>query len=640
MRCRDYEIVAYAYANDGATSQSVAEHFGITQRTLRTYVKRINESLGSCAQIVSSARFGMRLQVHDHAGLHRWMGSAAKHAGGGAPKERVAYLLHDLLTRTDWITLDELSEAMYTSRTTLSADVKRVEKRLGEFGLSIERRPRYGMRVTGSELARRLCLASSAVESVRRDPTSGLSSLMDTTADAPSLKVIARHVDEALIDGQYHLNSLLYQNLLAHIAIAIMRIRNGCYVPAESLADIDLTGRPEYRVAQRLAHEIGCDFSIDFPVSEVTYMAIHLSGKQVLLRPGGSDGDNVVISDEVWDVVSDMLEVVRRVYDFDFRDDLELRMNLACHIVPLSMRLRFNMPIENPVLHDTKSHYPLAYAMATDASASLVTRYEATMSDAEIGYIALAFALALERHRTELPKKRILLVCASGLGSARMLEYRCRQEFGSYIESMATVDVNHIDQIDFSHVDYVFTTVPIPQTLPVPVREVSLFLDAGDVDSVRRALTLERGRAPALWERFDQELFFPHCAETTREGVLNLLCNAMSQHGRVSGLLRELVAKREEVVSTALGNGVAMPHPLEAVCARTVVAVAVLDEPVQWGAELVSAVFLIAVSTEGVDEIGDFYGQLANVLMNEQALKRLMDDPRWEILLGLLQEFG
>lgn len=89
MRCQDYEVVAHVYANEGATSQSVAEHFGITQRTLRTYVKRINESLGSCAQIVSSARFGMRLQVHDHAGLHRWMTSAAKNTGGGVLQKSV-----------------------------------------------------------------------------------------------------------------------------------------------------------------------------------------------------------------------------------------------------------------------------------------------------------------------------------------------------------------------------------------------------------------------------------------------------------------------------------------------------------------------------------------------------------------------
>lgn len=132
-------------------------------------------------------------------------------------------------------------------------------------------------------------------------------------------------------------------------------------------------------------------------------------------------------------MVSQMLDAVYEAFLFDFRSDLELRMNLAQHIVPLAVRLQYNMKLKNPLLKDIKARFPMAYAIALHSSSILTERYGHELKDDEVGYLALAFALAIERQNTELPKKNILIVCASGKGSAQLLHYRYRQEFGSYV---------------------------------------------------------------------------------------------------------------------------------------------------------------------------------------------------------------
>lgn len=73
-------------------------------------------------------------------------------------------MLNDLLSRVDWITLDDLSEILYVSRNAISGDLKRVEAQLAKFDLKLERRPHYGIRVSGSEMSRRLCLASITLD--------------------------------------------------------------------------------------------------------------------------------------------------------------------------------------------------------------------------------------------------------------------------------------------------------------------------------------------------------------------------------------------------------------------------------------------------------------------------------------------
>ena len=111
-----------------------------------------------------------------------------------------------------------------------------------------------------------------------------------------------------------------------------MRISNDCYVPIEDSRLQRIVATHEYRAAEDIARRIDALTSISLPQEEVAYIAIHLAGKQTIYQT--PDESSLVISDEVWQVVSDMLDRVWRVFRFDFRNDLELRMNLARHIQP------------------------------------------------------------------------------------------------------------------------------------------------------------------------------------------------------------------------------------------------------------------------------------------------------------------
>lgn len=89
---------------------------------------------------------------------------------------------------------------------------------------------------------------------------------------------------------------------------------------------------------------------MELPEEEVAYIAIHLAGKRTLndaLSNEEPEG-GLVISDEIWALVSDMLDSVRTHFHFDFDEDIELRMNLARHLVPLAVRLRSQMNLKRP----------------------------------------------------------------------------------------------------------------------------------------------------------------------------------------------------------------------------------------------------------------------------------------------------
>ena len=628
---RDIKLIDIIEAHPDIDPVDLAERFSVSDRSVRTYVRKTNETLGSCAQIEKRRGGGYSLRILN-ASAFAALRARDAHAGQDAvpttPETRVDYLLNDLLSRADWITVDGLASILFVSRNVITSDLRQVAATLERFGLVLEKRPHYGIRVTGPEMSRRLCLANLTLDGIIG------------TGGSASLDVIARCVSESLAEEDFQINSAAYQNLLVHIAVAVERIRANCYVPMEPEHLERLRFTPEYLIAKKVAAAVERELAVELPEEEIGYIAIHLAGKQTLYTPGSDTDANLVISDEVWNVVSRMLEMVWNAFHFDFRNDLELRMNLARHIVPLSVRLRYRMRIDNPLLSDIKQRFPVAYSMALESSCILAEEYGNALSEDEVGYIALAFALAIERQKSERPRKNILVVCASGQGSARLLEWRYRQEFGTWLDRIETCDVAHVASRDLTGIDYVFTTVPLERKLPVPVREVKYFLDDEDVNSVRRILSGEAAAPAPLAAYFDGRLFLGALDAEDKDGALDALCARVAEVHDVPGDFRALVQRREELAQTCFGNFVAMPHPVTPVTTSTFVAVAVLNHSVSWNGQEVRAVFLVSVSSLRDQKLDAFYRGMARLLTSREAIQKLVSNPDFATLLDVIDTYS
>lgn len=628
---RDIKLIDIIDAHPDIDPVDLAERFSVSDRSVRTYVRKTNEALGSCAQIEKRRGGGYSLRVLNasaFAALRARDAHAGQDAVPATPEARVDYLLNDLLSRADWITVDDLASILFVSRNVITSDLRQVAATLERFGLVLEKRPHYGIRVTGPEMSRRLCLANLTLDCIIG------------TGGSASLDVIARCVSESLAEEDFQINSAAYQNLLVHIAVAVERIRANCYVPMEPEHLERMRSTPEYLIAKKVAAAVERELTAELPEEEIGYIAIHLAGKQTLYTPGSDADANLVISDEVWNVVSRMLEMVWNAFHFDFRNDLELRMNLARHIVPLSVRLRYRMRIDNPLLSDIKQRFPVAYSMALESSCILAEEYGNALSEDEVGYIALAFALAIERQKSERPRKNILVVCASGQGSARLLEWRYRQEFGTWLDRIETCDVAHVASRDLTGIDYVFTTVPLERKLPVPVREVKYFLDDEDVNSVRRILSGEAAAAAPLAAYFDERLFLGALDAEDKDGALDALCARVAEVHDVPGDFRALVQRREELAQTCFGNLVAMPHPVTPVTTSTFVAVAVLNHSVSWNGQEVRAVFLVSVSSLRDQKLDAFYRGMARLLTSREAIQKLVSNPDFATLLDVIDTYS
>ena len=340
---------------------------------------------------------------------------------------------------------------------------------------------------------------------------------------------------------------------------------------------------------------------------------------------------------EVNRIVSDMIEQIYEAFRIDFRDNLELRMGLCMHMVPLLARIKSGMRMKNPILQDIKREYPLAYEMATQACSVLQDVSPNPIKEDEIGYIAVSFALALERQKAkEWAPKNILIVCASGKGSAQLLAYRYQQKFGKNLGRVQTCDVIGLRSVNFSKIDYVFSTVPIPIYVPVPIRQIQFFPTEKELTQMKKLLM--QGKKGTVEEYFSPELFLPHLNCETREQVLEQMCRFVCGKKKLPGDFLQLVKKRESLAATSFGGLVAMPHPWKAVSKDTFVCLAILDKPVQWGEAKVQVVFQVSIADDATAKLQKFYQVVAQLMVDEACICKLIAERRFEVLLELLRQ--
>lgn len=323
--------------NEYQTAEVLAEELGVSSKTVRNQLKNLNELLSDFGVCVESKHgAGYRLVVEDagrQKDLEELMHKRELQTSAipNSSEERVEYLLEYLLNAEGYVKLDDLSKMLYISKKTLTGNLKEVENLLGEYHLKLQRKPNYGIRIEGKEFNRRLCIAGFVAKKVRM--MEKLGGDQDVTEE---IRWIHQCVQGCLSKYNFDISSVAFQNLVLHIQIAILRMRGGHYVPAVEDDCDRIRDKKTYRLAEEILCLIKDKFQVEFPESEIEYIAIHLEGKKMVISPETpEEGEgNLIISQEISDVVDLMLSVVYDAFKFDFRDDLELRMSLSQHLVP------------------------------------------------------------------------------------------------------------------------------------------------------------------------------------------------------------------------------------------------------------------------------------------------------------------
>lgn len=631
MEQLDKQLLDIIMNSDNFTTKQLADRLGISDKTARERLKRVeNEVSQNGGEITSKPGKGHLFRITDEERFSEWYenGQKAEETIPTTVQDRVNYILHRLLYAKEFIKLDDLSDELFVSRTTMTSDMKQVKYILRLHRLTIAQRPGHGICVEGSEFDIRNCMV---YDLIRKDKLTGN---QDWTSS--NMRQIVDSL--ALAFKQYNLNlaKQAFLSLLFYVSIALERLKIGCQVHF----DTDSWGMLRNEIDEKVAcaaKMIGADMcrwaDCEYSEDEITGLMIQIRGKGVY-NSTEPDTDTVAVSERVEALTQAMLDAVYEVHGLDFQHDAELILSLSQHMIPFDVRIRHNLPSTNPILEQIKLEYSVAYHITVSACIALQKEYGKPIPEAEIGYFAILFALALQR-LDKPTRKNVLVVCISGQATSKLFLHRYQTAFGPYVDHIYTCSAFQLSAFDFAglKVDYVFTTVPLHLKLPVPVFEVSLLLDDYEINKYRRIL---RGEGESFHlQYFKESLFCGKISAKSKEEALSVMCRIIEESILLPDDFLESVLIREKMGQTDFGNLMAIPHPNRMMGTGKFVSVAILEKPVWWGHNDVQVVLLISLEQDDPN-VERFYQVVSDLMGSPAAIQALIKNPTFHTLLDVL----
>jgi len=518
---------------------------------------------------------------------------------------------------------------MFISLSTLQNDLKFVKEILDKYNLKLINRPHYGSRVVGDEYMKRLCLSNLLLE---RNQEAFLKEdslqLIDSKLFKRIKEIIIQKVDKYKIE----ISDISLENLATHIAIACGRIQDGFVI--EELSDLLFDDYPfEKNVANEIIKEVEDFTGLNFPDTEIDYVIVHLLGTKLLNKKELFEYSKF---DEVGTIINCMLEKLKSELNWDFRQDREFIQALTLHIRPAMNRLRYKMNIRNPLLNDIKKKYPAAFEGAIIASKCIENYLQMEVDEHEIAYIALHIGIALERMKLNKKKlKKVLIVCASGVGSAKLLSYRLQNLFNQELEIIDTINYYNLSSYDLSFIDLVISTIPIKEDLGIPVQIVNTFLEDKDINFIKRILSTMHDEVAQYLH--PSRIFLQQDLQD-KESVIRFLCNELHRQKLVSKDYVNLVLERESISPTSFGNLVAIPHPMIPVTKDTFWTVCTLKNPIQWyEQQMVQFVCLLNIKEGTQTDLDSMYKKLISIIENRTVVQKIIKSKTVDELIDLFK---
>lgn len=609
----------------------LAKQLNYSLNRTRTLVRAAMDALpSSIGCIQSRAGQGYSLLVNDENSLNKYLlmlRDTQKKELYSDRDVRVFSLLNTLLTE-EYTKADALADRLFISRSQLTNDLKIVRSLLRRYDLELISVPYHGLTVKGDELQKRLCMSNYLQKDVYFD----WQNIPMIREILPSNLVITLKnvIQDKLRDRNCNVSETALQGLYIHLAIMLLRVQKGKRIDESEFKDQEkITDTDLFELSREILTEISDMFHITFDIGDQMYLTIQLIGKRYF-----DDKKELVINKDVGELVNLMLETVKKEYSVDLFNDLELRIQLGLHLIPLLARLKYHLTMSNPLLDEIKINFVYSFDMALSCCKILERKLNCELSEDEASYLALYFGIALSKvHKTT--KKKILLVGQFNRAGLEKIRSELFLHFPNYLSEVDYCFQYELKEKNLSGYDYLFTTVnlkDLDNAIHIPIIYMKYFLREYEWNTIENILT---SSAFSFDQYFSEDLFFIDVHGETKEEVIRKMTGWIHEKREIPENFYDEIITREEASPTDFGYKIALPHPKRPAGNTTFVCVAILDQPIFWSTKKVQIIMLVSIEKGSLKKIQDFYQKVIAFILDKEKINELLNTPSFDKLREL-----
>lgn len=627
LQLREKKLIQLLIASQTKqTSETLAADLGVSSKTIKNDVKRINQEFaGKSYKIVSQKGQGIWLEFSEDERNELQLLTAFQQENSPEETElRRFEILHLLLNKQNYLSVGAISEEVFASNSTILRDLDYLEKYLEGFDLKIERAPRKGIRLQGSEISFRIIKAEllkqeTSVEAVLLD-------FVEIQKAFPEISLTT--IKSILVDFQqehtFKLSDVALKGLIIHIAISLQRLQNNQFIEMSADELSTLTVKEEWKLASQLYQKLADHFALAFEKSEVGYLTIHLLGANLTNQTMQETVllDYQHIDQELLGKLLSWTTAIDETFRTKLAADQKFLAAFLLHLKPLLNRLSYGINIKNPWSRELKQKYPRAYEIGVAYAELIYQEASLLLNEDEICYLVLHIETALDRQQQAIVNSvTAIIVCATGMGTSYFLKTKLQQAF----PELEIVGISSaMDQsLGQTTADIIISTVPLhlPQQRVVYVSPV---LNATEKDVLQQQIQQFVQKESLLAELLTENLIVLQVELDSVEEIIQLGADILAKTEYVTTDFAESALRREKLSATAIGNLVAIPHAYQGSVQKQGIAVLQLAKPINWSGEQVQLVFLLAIDSKIQQQFASIFEELALFTQDLHKVKQVI----------------
>lgn len=593
----------------------------LSESTIRNVIKEVNVSSAENGFSIQLERGkGYFLKIIDQKKFANYQKNVSPEVDFYNIEQRLEALLFHILQANNYITITELMERVGVSRTTILKDLILVEERLSEYELVLEKKPHYGIIVSGKEQSFRKAFSKYVLQSqLYLEPTKHYKEFLNKF----KTERLKEYFRSLLMVNQLSTSEVVFENLITHLKIVLFRASQQNFIKKEQLVIKDIES-VYYNTASSLANWIENEYSLHLPKEEVEFLAAHISAKT------STTSMNEEKRNQLYADIKIILKKLDEEFLTVFSDNPDLIEGLVMHVYPLLNRLYYNLQLENPLINEMKLEYTNVFVAAFRFGELIEEKYGYALTRDEIGYIALHLAAHFEKQNQETLEKvkRIVVICSTGGGSAHLIRLKLERLFPHAV--VMTISNRNIEIFTEDLPDVFLSTIPLEEEIKgVPVILIKNFLDESEIQIIKDKTALhilerEKNKPSINLTSLFSEKYFRVVEIGQYKELIEEQANQMVEDGVASRNFLHLVMEREDKFSTVYNEGIAGPHPLRLEAKTSTVGVTILRNPVKWQGKEVSMIFLINLKQGHLFLHKEISNLLMKLMDNDAARNRLL----------------
>ncbi|MBP2058961.1 transcriptional antiterminator [Lactobacillus colini] len=606
--------------NHEVTSTELAQELKVTTRTIRNYIKKINQN-NTDIQILGN-----------HAGYYLKQRKNQLKKDETIPqteKDRYLILIKQLLSNKVINSFD-LCEQWHVSYSTIQRTISYGNKTLAEWELKI-RIQHSNIVLEGDEYNKRKYFTHLLY--IENSHSFFNDAYLSKTFDSNTLHKVEDIIDGAIKNYNVAINEFSYDTLLIHILVMVSRYQN--YKEESNRTN---TKEDEFSsLTSETIKQLEEEFSIRFVTADKDQINILLHSS---IEKNMST--NIHIPTMFLDKIKSVIMKTEKNYAISLHSP-NFVIPFAVHVQRLIKRSNSGQSINNPFTNSYRNKTPLIFDIATYMASLIQKNWHIKVSQNEITFLAMHISTELRRNFDNSIKLNAIVIAPTYLNIQNHVVDFLNKNFFSKLTILHIIEEKDTSAYNLENYDVVFNT---QDTMSYSEHEITINIADIEwnkntikekIDSLLLRKKITR-MAKLIDSVFPDNLFFKIENNMNKENLLKKICKYMVSKKYADKDFYKKIIEREKLSSTAFNN-IAIPHPINYSSIDTKIAFIIIPNLMQWDHNQVNIVLLISIAKNRRDEFKRLYEILIELLEDYNKKKQIMNCKNMEEIKKVLFDF-